>query len=153
MVGRGHPLFAGDLLGDAGARVGLVHPPLAHEPLDRRLDREVDDDDGVERLLAGDGHQRRVEHDDVVGVALGLDAPGDLGAHGGMDDAVEIGEGRVVVEGDRRQTGAVELAVGADDRGPEALGELIEERAAGPLQLVDDGVGVDDHRAERGEAL
>src|SRR5690606_15086375 len=41
---------------------------------------------------------------------------------------------------------AVERAVGAEDLGPEGLGQLGEHRRARRLELVDDGIGVDQHR-------
>ena len=68
-----------------------------------------------------------------------------------MDDGVEVVQRLVVVEDDRRQRRPVELAVVAEDVRPEAVDDAIEHRAAGPLQLAHDLVGVDDDRAPFGE--
>ena len=49
-----------------------------------------------------------------------------------------------VVEHDLGDTGPVEPTVGIDDVGTEALHHLVEHDRTGRLELLDDGVGVDE---------
>ena len=130
--------------------------PLSDDPIDGDIYRRVDDDHRVELDRPGSTSQQRgVDDHDVIGTGLGGDASADLGADQRVDDVVEVSQGGIVGEGDRRQRRPIifEPAVGTDDGGTKSLGEAVEQRASRPLQLADDGVGVDDERTPLGEAL
>ena len=94
MGGDLQSVVAGRLVGDAGAGVGLVHAALLDEPLDGHVDGHVDDDRRRQVVAGPLGEQRHVEHDDVVGVPLGVDPALDLLAERRVDDRVEVGERR-----------------------------------------------------------
>ena len=148
VIGDGDPLVARELLGDAGPDVGLVHAALLHESLYGDLDRYVHDDDRREVVITGDRQQWGVEHDHVVGATFGIDATRDLRTDRWMHDRFEVGESTVVVERDGGEAGTVERSVSADDVLAEALGKALEQRRACLLQLVHDGVGIDDDRTQ-----
>lgn len=90
------------------ARAGLVHPPLIHEPLDRDVDGNVDDDRRGQALARILPEQGEVEHHDPIGVAVGIDLALDLVLHRRVHDAVEVLQCGLVVEHDRCDGGAVE---------------------------------------------
>ena len=75
------------------------------------------------------GQQREVEHDHPIGVGVRGDLPLDLGLHRRVDDRVQVGEGVLVVEHDRRDRGPIERTVGGDDLVPEPCGHLGEHGA------------------------
>ena len=79
--------------------------------------------------------------------ACGRHTTVDLGAHCRMDDGIEILDRFVITEDQTSELAAVEGTVGGDDVSTEAHRKVLEQRRAGPLQFVDDGVGIDDHRA------
>jgi hypothetical protein len=68
-----------------------------------------------------------------------------------MNDGFEVGQRVVVVECDCREAGPIEGSVRADDALTEAIGEEVEQRGAGALQLVHDRIRVDEDGAACGE--
>ena len=120
---------------------------MRDEPLDRDVCRHVHHDDRGEPATTGFHEQRDIEDDDVVGVLLGRDPLGRLGAHRRVHDLVERLQRLWVVEHDRRERGPVEAAVAVEDACAEPLDDRHEHGLTWLLQLSCDRVGVDHHRA------
>lgn len=133
------------------ACVGLVEPPVAHQPIDLDVLRHIHHDDALQPLARILGEQRDVHDDHMVGLHLCLHPAGHLRANRRVHDAIEVLQGLRVGEDDRGDHGAVQRAVGCDDLRAEALGHPRQHRRAGLLQVADDGVRVHDHRAPLGE--
>ena len=129
----GHPLLAGDLLGDASPGVGLRPSPDARTSRSTATSTgRVDDDDRRRRRWPPATVSSGVSSTTTwSGAVLGGDAPAISAPHGRVDEAVEVRQRRVVVEGDRRQAGPVERPVGADDaRSPKRSASRPQQRRA-----------------------
>ncbi len=117
------------------------------------LGNEVGGGAGAARLRRAGGapfeQQRDVEHHERRARApRGLEAPHHLGAHRGVHEIVEALPRRRVLEHELPEALAVERAVRPQHLGPEGLGDARDERCARRLELVDDRVRIDHHRAE-----
>ena len=134
----------GHLAGDDGGDLVGGHAATAADAGDLDGAGGGDDDDFVDAGLAV-GFEQQGDVQDGEGGAGGAGAGEEAafeGADHGVDDGFEAGERVGVVEDGAAEGGAVELA--GDDGVGECLGDGWQGLAAGGLQGVDGGVGIED---------
>lgn len=146
VIGARPFLLAGHLRGDHRVRFGGREAAVLDDAGAACGDGRVHEDDAVHGVFElGLEEERDVEHHDAgaggLGGGEGVLAPGgDLG----MDDRVERGALRGLVEDDTSEGGAVEGAVGGEDGGSPARDDAREGRRALGDRLAGEDVGVDD---------
>ncbi len=96
------------------------------------------------------GEQGNVEHDASL-VAL-RNTLRDVACHDGVNDGFQCVTGAGVCEHVFAHAGAVQRAVAVDERGPEAVQQGGDGRAAGRRAGAGDGIGIDEVSAERLQA-
>jgi len=119
---------------------------MTNQTIDGRLGVDVHHDNPGQTGEARLGEQRHVHDHHVVGFGLRQHAVCQFGAHGRMDDGVQVGKRRLITEhlvGHRR---TVEAAVLVEDLLTEALHHGNQYRLPWGLQLVHHSVSIDQHR-------
>lgn len=148
-VGLRQPVLAARLVGHAGPGVVGVEVAELHQPFDRDVGIDIDDDDAGDAVPARLGQQRDVQDHRVIGLGLRRHPSEQLVAYPRVHDLAQ----RLQLVGiDENHIGhglAIQRPVGVQDPVPQQLDHLGEHDLAGRLQFPHDGIGVDDDRAPR----
>ena len=136
------------LRGDHLHGLRLVEPAVFDQALEAQGAIGVDEHDAVDAIRHVPLEQQwDIAHHEAV--AAGSRAINQLGPQPldfGMDDLVKFFELLVVREDDSAQSGAIELAVGGQDRGSPAVDDLVVRDRTVLDRAPSENVGIDDRR-------
>lgn len=145
--------LAGNLTLYPSPGVGCIEASEGDQSLNRKLGRDIDDDDSGEFDRFSFDEQRDIEHDYLVGFGELLALMAHVFSYRRMNDFVEHLEFVSVAEDDFCQFGPVEFAVVADDAITKMGDDCVEDRHTRGLQSLHRGVGIDQSSPKSNKTL